>query len=237
MTVKIEQRNVERCAATHCSVTVGSSFSAPAGDATARVTRDRSCSIVPCTKVCRPRSNDRRNFSGKASAPFLLPEHPGEDQRRANRRVAFDHELRRGSGELAPGDLLVRHRAGVAAVARCRIADLAKVTPQRHAGRSGPDAASARRRSENRPRCRRRSGKILSSLRDCATSSTSSCTNRRARSCTRCRCGRCARSSLRRGSPRPAYMLPSVASSQPGTTIGRFFSHAAIIQEFFGSIW
>ena len=34
-----------------------------------------------------------------------------------------------------------------------------------------------------------------------------------------------------------AYMLPSVASSQPGTMIGRFFSQAATIQEFFGSIW
>ena len=33
-----------------------------------------------------------------------------------------------------------------------------------------------------------------------------------------------------------AYMLPRVASSQPGTTMGRFFSHAATIQEFFGSI-
>ena len=33
-----------------------------------------------------------------------------------------------------------------------------------------------------------------------------------------------------------AYMLPSVASSQPGTTIGRFFSQAATIQECFGSI-
>ena len=35
----------------------------------------------------------------------------------------------------------------------------------------------------------------------------------------------------------PAYMLPSVESSQPGTNIGRFFSAAAIIQESFGSIW
>ena len=35
----------------------------------------------------------------------------------------------------------------------------------------------------------------------------------------------------------PAYMLPSVASSQPGTIIGRFFSQAATIHEFFGSIW
>ena len=35
----------------------------------------------------------------------------------------------------------------------------------------------------------------------------------------------------------PAYMLPSVASSQPGTNIGRFFSAAASSHEFFGSIW
>ena len=32
-------------------------------------------------------------------------------------------------------------------------------------------------------------------------------------------------------------MLPSVASSQPGTNIGRFFSAAASSQEFLGSIW
>jgi hypothetical protein len=36
---------------------------------------------------------------------------------------------------------------------------------------------------------------------------------------------------------RPAYMLPRVASSQPGTMMGRFFSQAASIHEFFGSIW
>jgi hypothetical protein len=35
----------------------------------------------------------------------------------------------------------------------------------------------------------------------------------------------------------PAYMLPSVESSQPGTKIGRFFSAAASSQLSFGSIW
>ena len=34
----------------------------------------------------------------------------------------------------------------------------------------------------------------------------------------------------------PAYMLPSVASSQPGTNIGRLRSIAAISQLSFGSI-
>ena len=34
-----------------------------------------------------------------------------------------------------------------------------------------------------------------------------------------------------------AYMLPSVASSQPGTHMGRFFSQAASIHECRGSIW
>ena len=33
-----------------------------------------------------------------------------------------------------------------------------------------------------------------------------------------------------------AKIFPIVLSSQPGTTIGRFFSAAAIIQLFFGSI-
>ncbi len=35
----------------------------------------------------------------------------------------------------------------------------------------------------------------------------------------------------------PAYMLPRVASSQPGTKMGRFRSQAASSQLFFGSIW
>src|ERR1043166_2065630 len=34
-----------------------------------------------------------------------------------------------------------------------------------------------------------------------------------------------------------AYMLPRVASSQPGTTIGRFLSQAATIHQFFGFVW
>ena len=33
-----------------------------------------------------------------------------------------------------------------------------------------------------------------------------------------------------------AYMFPSVLSSQPGTTMGTFFSSAASIQECLGSI-
>ncbi len=35
----------------------------------------------------------------------------------------------------------------------------------------------------------------------------------------------------------PAYMLPMVESSHPGTYIGRFFSAAATSQLSFGSIW
>ena len=34
----------------------------------------------------------------------------------------------------------------------------------------------------------------------------------------------------------PAKMLPVVESSQPGTKMGRFFSQAASIHEFLGSI-
>src|SRR5437588_120053 len=78
------------------------------------------------------RSFLRHSSFGDSS--FLLAQHPGENQGRANRGVAFDHELRSGGRELAPGDFLVRHRARVAAVARRRIADLAEITPQRHAG-------------------------------------------------------------------------------------------------------
>jgi hypothetical protein len=35
----------------------------------------------------------------------------------------------------------------------------------------------------------------------------------------------------------PANIFPIVESSQPGTTIGRFFSIAACIHESFSSIW
>ena len=34
------------------------------------------------------------SIRGFGEIVFLLPEHPGEDQRRANRGIAFDHELR-----------------------------------------------------------------------------------------------------------------------------------------------
>ena len=35
----------------------------------------------------------------------------------------------------------------------------------------------------------------------------------------------------------PAYILPSVASSQPGTNMGKFFLAAASSQLSLGSIW
>jgi hypothetical protein len=57
-----------------------------------------------------------------------------ENQRCDNRCIRFDDEFRRLHAEFAPGDFLVRHRAAVAAVTRGRIADLAEVTPERHAG-------------------------------------------------------------------------------------------------------
>src|SRR5436309_3465102 len=64
----------------------------------------------------------------------LHAEQPGEHEGRHDGGVGLDDELRRVDGELAPRDLLVRHGAGVAAVARRRVADLAEVAPQRHAG-------------------------------------------------------------------------------------------------------
>src|SRR4051812_12191054 len=64
---------------------------------------------------------------------MLLPEHPRENQRRADRGVTLDDVLRGRAGQLAPSDFFVGHRAGVAAVARRRVADLAEIAPQRHA--------------------------------------------------------------------------------------------------------
>src|SRR5438270_10085739 len=72
--------------------------------------------------------------SSFGNSSFLQAQHPGENQGRANRGVAFNHEFRSGGRELAPGNFLVRHRAGVAAVARRRVADLTEITPERHAG-------------------------------------------------------------------------------------------------------
>src|SRR5665213_92751 len=63
---------------------------------------------------------------------LLLSQHPREDQRNHNRGVAFDDELWRLGAELAPCDFLVGDRAGITAVAGGGIADLRKITPQRH---------------------------------------------------------------------------------------------------------
>src|SRR5688572_30172353 len=72
---------------------------------------------------------------GVTSPRESLPaENVREHERRNDRRVALDHVTGRIDSQLAPGDLLVRHRAGVRAVARRRIADLAKVAPQRNVG-------------------------------------------------------------------------------------------------------
>lgn len=49
---------------------------------------------------------------------LLQAEDVGENERRDDRRVRLDDELGRLNRELAPGDLLVRHRARVRAVAR-----------------------------------------------------------------------------------------------------------------------
>ena len=54
----------------------------------------------------------------------------GKNQRRDDGGVGFDDEFRRLHTELAPGDFFVRHCAGIAAVARGRIADLAEVAPR-----------------------------------------------------------------------------------------------------------
>src|ERR1043166_8018935 len=65
---------------------------------------------------------------GKPTSP---PQYVREHQWRDDRGVAFDDVLRGIGAELAPGDLLVRDGAGVGAVARRRVADLAEVAPER----------------------------------------------------------------------------------------------------------
>ena len=178
----------------------------------------------------------RRDGDDDESRPSQPAHHPSTYANmsgRHDRRVGLDDELRRLLAELAPGDLLVRDGAGVAAEARRRVADLAEVRPERDARRAaGPGGASARRRSGSRPRCRRRSGRSRR-----GSSARSRCTTRRGPSCTRCRSAPCGRSRISFSMQCAAKMLPSVESSQPGTNIGRFFSAAARSQESFGSIW
>src|SRR5438445_6989204 len=78
------------------------------------------------------KSEVREGISGSVEIVHSPPQYVREDERGHDRRVRLDDVLRRVDAELAPGDLLVRHRAGVRAVARSRIADLAEVAPQRH---------------------------------------------------------------------------------------------------------
>ena len=59
----------------------------------------------------------------------LRLEQRGQHHRRHDGRVALDDEHRRVFGELGPGDLLVGHGAGVAAVAGGAVANLAEVAP------------------------------------------------------------------------------------------------------------
>src|SRR6266851_1875894 len=62
----------------------------------------------------------------------LFSQQPGEDERGDDGGVAFDDETRRVHAEFAPGDFFVGHRAGVTAIARGRVADLAEITPERN---------------------------------------------------------------------------------------------------------
>src|SRR5215203_2799910 len=60
---------------------------------------------------------------------LLHAEYDGEYERRDDARVTFDDELRRVHLELAPRDLFVGNGAGIGAIARGRIGDLAEVSP------------------------------------------------------------------------------------------------------------
>src|ERR1035441_3806223 len=77
-----------------------------------------------------------------AGAPALVSEtgdrrtlpaqNVGKEQRRDDGGIRLDDELGRRLAELAPGDLLVRHGAGVGTVTGCGITEIAEVRPQRH---------------------------------------------------------------------------------------------------------
>src|SRR5687768_5564877 len=62
----------------------------------------------------------------------LLSQHPSKNQRRHDRRVTFNDELRRRRTQFSPRDLLVRNRARVTPIARGRVADLREIPPERH---------------------------------------------------------------------------------------------------------
>src|SRR5256885_13815113 len=111
------------------------------GESAAKRAGDSAWSRSSRTQVIVPRGRSRF-----ATAPYptcasmnrtstsgwitrLPAEHPGEDQRGDDGGVGLDHEPLGVGIELAPGDLLVRHRARVGAVAGRGVADLTVVAP------------------------------------------------------------------------------------------------------------
>ena len=150
----------------------------------------------------------------------LPAEHVGEDQRRDDGGVGLDDVLRRVDRELAPGDLLVRHRAGVGAVARRRIADLAEVAPASTSASCRSCSIIGTTQIGKSPAM---PPPIWKKPIECCAERAAG-TSRRARSCTRCRSARCSTFFTLPAMQCAAKMLPSVESSQPGTKSGRFFS-------------
>src|SRR5690606_6721609 len=86
----------------------------------------------PASSTAHERGDTASSVVALTGGSGSAAQHAGEDQGRHDRRVGFDDELRRVRGQLAPGDLLVRHGAGIRAVARRGIADLAEVAPAGH---------------------------------------------------------------------------------------------------------
>src|SRR5229473_342413 len=97
----------------------------------ASVTGCRSTPASASFFLSRSIASSYADFGPVSPATSLPAEDFREHERRADRGVRLDDELRRVRGELAPRNLLVRHRARVRAVARRRVADLAEVPPQR----------------------------------------------------------------------------------------------------------
>src|SRR5690348_1303053 len=97
------------------------------------ITRRPNVPPAPVTSkaICNHNSYTLRRANQDAGSRHttnlrLPAQHFGEDERGDDGGVGLDDELGRVLAEFAPGDLFVRHRAGVGPVAGGRIADLAE---------------------------------------------------------------------------------------------------------------
>lgn len=158
-----------------------------------------------------------------------MPEDIRKHQRRHDGGVGLDNELLRSFIEFAPRDLLVGRSTRIRAVRRRRIADLAEVRPF---SCIALEILLKHRNDANREVARDATTNLKKT--DALFVFGFHVPVREFHHVFHADFQTIARDFF--SIMRPAKIFPRVESSQPGTKIGRFFSAAANIHEFLGSI-